>query len=92
MFDNIKKIVDKNKFNKFYSIADQLYTQEYVGIDEYKNDPVYEQELTEIAAIYLISIYYAPEQINEVKRHLLEVMEKKQPKTKSRILELVLKT
>lgn len=88
MFDNIKKIVDKNKFNKFYSIADQLYTQEYVGIDEYKNDPVYEQELTEIAAIYLI----APEQINEVKKHLLEVMEKKQPKTKSRILELVLKT
>jgi hypothetical protein len=90
MFDEIKKIVDNGKFNKFYSIADQLYTQEYIGVDEYKNDPLYEQELTEIATIYLISIFYSPEQKEAVKSELLRVMKKKQPKTKSKILEIVL--
>lgn len=90
MLEKIKKVVDKDKFNRFCSIADQLYTQEYVGIDEYKNDNKYETELTEAAALYMVSIFYCPEYTDEAKENLIKVMNKKQPKTKSKILEIVL--
>lgn len=89
MIEKIKKIVDKDKFNKFCTIADQLYTQEYIGIDEYNNDKIYEKELTESAAVYMISIFHCPEYINEAKENLIKVMNKKQPNTKSKILEIV---
>lgn len=77
----------KQKLDKFKEIARELYTKEYLGVDDYGMDQEYEEELTNAGADYLMSVFY---QTGDGKKDLLEVMKKKDVKCKSNILQLVL--
>lgn len=81
--------IELKKIEKFRTIAEQLYTQEYLGINEYGKDPEYEKELTDAATDYLISIFYDPNNTHTAKDQFITVLNKKQPQHKSNIISLI---
>jgi hypothetical protein len=83
-------MLTKEKQEKFYAIAKELYTKEYLGIDGHGLDKEYDEELTQASAAYLISIFKNPSESRGAKEHLLEVMGKKTPQHPSNILKLIL--
>ena len=80
--------IELKKIEKFRTIAEQLYTQEYLGINEYGKDKEYEKELTD-ATDYLISIFFNNSNLETTKDNLIRTMNKKQPQHKSNIISLI---
>lgn len=79
-----------NKQDKFNAIARELITKEYLGTDQYGIDKEYEEELTNAAATYIISIFNDPSNTGGAKENLLKIMGKKIPQHPSNILKLIL--
>lgn len=77
----------KQKLDKFKEISKELIVKEYLGTPNIGKDIEYEEELTNAGADYLMSVFY---QTGDGKKELLEVMNKKDVKYKSNILQLVL--
>lgn len=77
----------KQKLDKFKEISKELIVKEYLGTPNMGKDIEYEEELTNAGADYLMSVFY---QTGDGKKELLEVMNKKDIKYKSNILQLVL--
>jgi hypothetical protein len=77
----------KQKLDKFKEISKELIVKEYLGTPNIGKDIEYEEELTNAGAEYLMSVFY---QTGDGKKELLEVMNKKEIKYKSNILQLVL--
>lgn len=77
----------KQKLDKFKEISKELIVKEYIGTPNIGKDIEYEEELTNAGAEYLMSVFY---QTGDGKKELLEVMNKKDIKYKSNILQLVL--
>ena len=80
----------KDKRDIFKSLAEQLYTKEYLGTPEYGKDPEYERELTEAATEYLVSIFMNRDNLCTNKETLLNIMNRREIKHKSNILKLML--
>lgn len=81
--------IEKEKLEKFRTIAQQLYTQEYIGINDYGKDVEYEEQLTDISTDYLVSIFYDPNNTHIIKEQLITILNKKQPQYKSNIISLI---
>ena len=79
-------MLSKDKIEKFHTIARDLYTKEYIGIDEYGKDPEYEDKLTEVAANYLITTFY----VGKAKEEFMEILSHKTPPHSSRLLNIIL--
>lgn len=77
----------KQKLDKFKEISKELIVKEYLGTPNIGKDIEYEEELTNAGADYLMSVFY---QTGDGKKELLDVMNKKEIKYKSNILQLVL--
>ena len=77
----------KQKLDKFKEISKELIVKEYLGTPNIGKDIEYEEELTNAGADYLMSVFY---QTGDGKKELLEVMNKKDVKYKSNILQFVL--
>lgn len=77
----------KQKLDRFKEISKELIVKEYLGTPNIGKDIEYEEELTNAGADYLMSVFY---QTGDGKKELLEVMNKKDIKYKSNILQLVL--
>lgn len=79
----MKKIInlpiEDDKIRKFITVCDEIYTKEYLGIDDYGKDVDYEMELTTIAAAYEISIFYNYQRSAEMRTKLVEKMKEKSP-------------
>lgn len=80
----------KDKRDIFKSLAEQLYTKEYLGVVEYGKDPEYEKELTDAATDYLVSIFVNRDDLCTNKETLLNIMNRREIKHKSNILKLML--
>ena len=81
--------IELQKIEKFRTIAEQLYTQEYLGINEYGKDKEYEKELTDAATDYLVSLFLNISNLRTTKDNLIRTMNKKQPQHKSNIISLI---
>lgn len=77
----------KQKLDKFKEISKELIVKEYLGTPNIGKDIEYEEELTNAGADYLMSVFY---QTGDGKKELLDVMNKKDIKYKSNILQFVL--
>ena len=82
-------LTTEEKKAKFRTIAQQLYTQEYLGINEYGKDKEYEKELTDAATDYLVSLFLNISNLRTTKDNLIRIMNKKQPQHKSNIISLI---
>lgn len=80
-------MLDKEKM--FLTIAKEIYTKEYIGVDGFE-DKEYEDKLTEVAAKYLMTMFYNHDNIGQVKEELLEIMNMRIPKHPSNILSIIL--
>lgn len=83
-------MLSKDKIEKFHTIARDLYTKEYIGIDEYGKDPEYEDKLTEVAANYLITTFYDYANVGKAKEEFMEILSHKTPPHSSRLLNIIL--
>lgn len=83
-------MLTQEKKDKFISIARDLYTKEYMGVYEYGTDKEFEDELTEVASIYLMSIFYDPDKVNTNRELLIKTLDKKEPKCKSNLIRTIL--
>lgn len=78
---------EKEKRDRFNAIARDLYTKEYLGIDEYGKDKEYEDRLTNAATDYLVSLF-SERPIEKGK--IISIMNEKQITHKSNILKFIL--
>lgn len=83
-------MLTQDKKEQFFSIARELYTREFLGVDGYGIDKEYEDELTKVSGEYLISIFYNKNKVGEAKEELMNVMSKKQPTHTSNLLNIML--
>jgi hypothetical protein len=79
-----------DKLERFRDVAREIYTKEYLGIYDMGKDPQYEDELTEVASIYLMSIFYDPDKVNTNRELLIKTLDKKEPKCKSNLIRIIL--
>lgn len=86
----MKKIInlpiEDDKIRKFITVCDEIYTKEYLGIDDYGKDVDYEEQLTTIAAAYSISIFYLPQRSEELRHRLIEKLKEKTPTHPSQLI------
>ena len=80
----------KEKQEKFNAIARELYTKEYLGVDDYGMDQEYEDELTVVASSYLMAVLMDEGSVEVEKKKLQETLKKKSPKTQSNIFKIIL--
>lgn len=80
----------KEKQEKFNAIARELYTKEYLGVDDYGMDQEYEDELTAVASSYLMAVLMDEGSVEMEKKKLQETLKKKNPKTQSNIFKIIL--
>lgn len=89
MLESVKKIIkislDDDKIRKFITICDDIYTKEYLGVDEYGKDVEYEKQLTTIATAYQISIFYDKSSVRDYRLKLIEKMKEKTPSHPSQL-------
>lgn len=83
-------MLNSEKKDKFFSIAKELITKEYLGTDEYGKDTIYEDELTTAASEYLYSIFNAPSESDRALENVVGIMNRKEIKHPSNILKLIL--
>ena len=83
-------MLTQEKKDKFISIARDLYTKEYMGVDSYGTDKEFEDELTEASANYLISIFYDYPNVGKAKEDLMEVLSHKSPPHPSTLFKILL--
>jgi hypothetical protein len=90
MLENVKRIInfplEDDKIRKFITVCDEIYTKEYLGIDDYGKDVEYEEQLTSIAAAYEISIFYLPQRSEELRYRLIEKLKEKTPTHPSQLI------
>lgn len=90
MLETVKRIInfplEDDKILKFITICDEIYTKEYLGIDDYGKDVDYEKELTTIAAAYEISIFYDYQRSEELRTKLIEKLKEKTPSHPSQLI------
>lgn len=80
----------KEKQAKFNAIARELYTKEYLGVDDYGMDQEYEDELTVVASSYLMAVLMDEGSVEMEKKKLQEILKKKNPKTQSNIFKIIM--
>lgn len=83
-------MLTKEKQAKFNAIARELYTKEYLGVDDYGMDQEYEDELTVVASSYLMAVLIDEGSVEMEKKRLHETMKKKSPKTQSNIFKMIM--